>query len=60
MGEEAGYDYEEVTEAIIDVEDIIEAYAHPDVLHKAGMLLKDYKVGFLIFAQSARSRIFER
>ena len=44
-GEEAGYDYEEVTEAIIDVEDIVDAYSHPDVLHKAGMLLKDYKVG---------------
>ena len=44
-GEEAGYDYEEVAEAIIDVEDIVDAYSHPDVLHKAGLLLKDYKVG---------------
>ena len=56
-GEEAGYDYEEVTEAIIDVEDIIEGYSHPDVLHKAGLLLKDYKVGLHICSIGA---LFER
>jgi hypothetical protein len=53
-GEEAGYDYEEVAEAIIDVEDIVDAYSHPDVLHKAGLLLKDYKVGRMF----VRSLIF--
>jgi len=43
MDEENGNDYEDVNEAIIDVKEIIECYSHPDVLSKAGLLLREYK-----------------
>ena len=43
MDEEEGNDYEDVHEAVIDVREIIEHYSNPDVLQKAGLLLREYK-----------------
>ena len=44
MEEENGDTYEEVNEQLLDVKEIIEHYSDPDVLQKAGLLLKEYKI----------------
>ena len=43
MEEEEGNDYEDVHEAVINVDEIVEHYSHPQVLDKAGLLLKEFK-----------------
>lgn len=43
MEEEQGYDHEDVNEQVIDVKEVVEHYSHPDVLQKAGLLLREYK-----------------
>ena len=40
--EEEGGNYEEITEQMVDVEDILMLYATPDIISKAGLLLREY------------------
>ena len=41
--EEEGQYYEEITEVLVPVEEIISLYATPDVLSKCGLLLGEYE-----------------
>ena len=42
MDEEEGGNYEEITEQMVDVEDILMLYATPDIISKASLLLREY------------------
>lgn len=43
MNDEEGGNYEEITEQMIDVKDILNLYASPDILSKVGLLLREYE-----------------
>ena len=43
LDEEEGGNYEEITEQMIDVEEILSLYATPEIISKAGLLLREYE-----------------
>ena len=43
VDEEEGGNYEEITEQMIDVEEILSLYATPEIISRAGLLLREYE-----------------